>query len=421
MTMEGIVRKIAERYSRADARVNDLDLIHLRPYMEGFLDPQWVEAQLHDYDAWASKNSDDTLRRSILHRPLGLNTLVAMIWAARSWEQEYRLDPSFHTSAGARRLLTIACSMAILERHAASSFDQEAREYVRQRLQDTSNFLGAVHEINTAAHFIRRGANVEPLFLKKANEREIVLHWAEQSIPVQCKSEQPGAGRLISQDMFTTLAGSIALDAKLARRSVLVKIGSTGNIRRQDFEFLRSCVSGFRGRHVAPALIQHDGRVFTLKVEPISGSFTIESVKDYLASFDFQVGMIVGEPVRDGTNFNVACVIGIEARVDDRLRTSRSLRESVRAAADQLKDGPPGIAAIHCADPTPDFEGLRARDEPLISEMAKLMDLWPQVGAIMLSSEPDFQLLPVGRAGEVRSYARESVEFADLLGPRIAG
>jgi len=74
MTMEGIVRKIAERYSRADARVNDLDLIHLRPYMEGFLDPQWVEAQLHDYDAWASKNSDDTLRRSILHRPLGLNT-----------------------------------------------------------------------------------------------------------------------------------------------------------------------------------------------------------------------------------------------------------------------------------------------------------------------------------------------------------
>jgi hypothetical protein len=419
MTMEEIVRKIAEKCSRADARVNDLDLVHLRPYIEGFLDSQWLESQLCDYNAWASKNSDDTLRRAILHRPLGTNVLIAMIWAARSWEREYRSNASLHPGAGAKRLLSIACSMAVLERHAGDLFDREAREYIRQRLQAERNLVGVVHEVNAAAHFVCRGASVEPLFLKKANEKEILVHWAGESIPVQCKAKQPGAGRLIPQDMFTTLAGSIAHDVKLAKRRLLVRIGTTGPIREQDFEFLRSCVLDSGGRYIAPALIQHDDRVFSLKVEPISGLFTIESVKDYLASFGFQVGMIVGEPARGGTNFNVVCVIGIEARVDDRLKTSRSLRESIRTAADQLTGGPPGIIAIHYADPVPDFEALRAGDGPLKYEMYRMMDPWPHVGAIMLSSEPDFQPLPMGHAGKVHSYVREPDPFADLLGPRI--
>ena len=71
--MNSTVRKIAEQCSQPKARVNELDLVHLRPYIEGFLDPDWLRAKFDEYESWTNDNSDPFLQRN-LHRPIGLNT-----------------------------------------------------------------------------------------------------------------------------------------------------------------------------------------------------------------------------------------------------------------------------------------------------------------------------------------------------------
>jgi len=210
--MDQRIRAIAEQCSQGKTGVNELDLLHLRPYVEGFLDPHWLSERLNEYEAWASANSDPFLQRSLLHRPLGMNMLVASIWAARSWENIYIEDPSFWPPGGAKRLINIACSLAVLELHAGTMLDSSALEHLRQRLQASDQLWGIIHECGLFAHLINRGAEVEPRFLRKADPMDIIVRWRGQQVPVQCKSKRPGAGRVISQDVFTMLAGSVARD-----------------------------------------------------------------------------------------------------------------------------------------------------------------------------------------------------------------
>ncbi|MCP4610611.1 MAG: hypothetical protein GY845_18025 [Planctomycetes bacterium] len=417
--MNRIISKIARECSVSSGPINDLDLVHLRPYVESFLDSNWLEQELIKYENWASANSDPFLQRNNLHHPLGMNLLVAMIWAARSWEAEYKTDPNFHPQGGANRLINIACNMAVLELHAKDWLDATALKYMQQRLQAAGNFLGMVHEINTFAFFIRKGASVQPKFLKIGSQQEISVKWDGYIIPVQCKAKQPGAGRLISQDTFTTLAGSVAFDARISRQSILVRIGTTGTIRQQDISFLRDQVKKGVGRDIAPAIVQNDKRIFTVSVQTISGQFTVESVTEYLSSFNFHMGMIVGEPDPNGIDYHVVSIIGIDAKIDDNLRSSRSLRKSIKDGARQLRNGPPGIVAIHYVDPTEDFESLRSGGMPIRFELERIMEPWSDVAAIMLSSEQDFQIPGVVVGGEVRSYVKKTCKFADLLGEPV--
>ena len=98
--MNEIIGSIAEQCSHLKSGVNEQALFQLRPYIEGFLDTKWLENELRKYQDWASRNSDPSLQRSLLHRPLGFNMLVASIWAARDWENIYKEDPSFGLPGG---------------------------------------------------------------------------------------------------------------------------------------------------------------------------------------------------------------------------------------------------------------------------------------------------------------------------------
>jgi hypothetical protein len=381
--------------------------------MEEFLNPDWLDDRLREYERWAIQYSDPVLQRNLLHRPIGMNVLIALIWAARSWEKEYEADSSYIPKGAVKRLINIALSMAILELNASKYLDSTARRYIQQRLQAADQFLGLSHEIYTYAHFVRKGAKLEPNFLRKANRSEITTYYKGRTIPIQCKAKQPGAGRLISQDSFTTLAGSIARDAKVTGRRLLVIIGTTGPIRQRDIDFLRKQVSKGVGLDIAPALVRNDQRLFSLKVRPISGNFTANSVQTYLSSFSFHIGMVVGEPVTYGTGYDANAIVGVEAAPDEGLLSWRSLRNSMKYAAKQLEGGPPGIIAIHYSDPVDDF---KARFLGSYSELFKTFAHWPHVAALMLSSEPIYQLPKSDGTSVITSYVKKTCGFAELLG-----
>ena len=412
--MDQRIRAIAEQCSQGKTGVNELDLLHLRPYVEGFLDPHWLSERLNEYEAWASANSDPFLQRSLLHRPLGMNMLVASIWAARSWENIYIEDPSFWPPGGAKRLINIACSLAVLELHAGTMLDSSALEHLRQRLQASDQLWGIIHECGLFAHLINRGAEVEPRFLRKADPMDIIVRWRGQQVPVQCKSKRPGAGRVISQDVCTRLAGSVARDLKVAGRRMLVRIGSTGTIRDTDIDFLRDQIRRGAGSAMGPEMVPHQGRVFTVKTLPLSGSFTAEQARSYLRSFDFHLGMVIGEPRAGTVGYEANLMVGIDARPNETRRVWRSLRDSIVFAARQLEGGPPGIVAVHYADPIPEFEALRPGDAHMLQEIARIVHTLPHVAAVMLSCEPDLQLPGARGAGTVRAYVDGSRLPADF-------
>lgn len=412
--MNEIIGSIAEQCSHLKSGVNEQALFQLRPYIEGFLDTKWLESELREYQDWASRNSDPSLQRSLLHRPLGFNMLVASIWAARDWENIHKEDSSFGLPGGARRLVNIACSLAVLELHAGQLLDSEAREHLRQRLQATDQVWGVIHELQTFAFFIRQGAKVEPHFLQKASALEMTVNWHGVVIPVQCKVKQPGSGRLISQDVFTTLAGYIARDARVTGKSLLVRIGSTGTIRQEDVEFLRHQVSIGVGSGMGSALVTHKDRTFTVRSQPLSGQFTYNTVQNYLSNFDFHVGMVIGEPAPGDAGYNAVAVVGIEANLQE--RPWNSLKRSIMEGAKQLESGPPGIVAIYYADPVRDFEALRPALEPMNVSIGQLLDSRPQVGAVIMASEPHLQLPQTSDSGHVSVYYRKPWPFpSDFL------
>jgi hypothetical protein len=414
--MNKIVEEITRKFFSDNAPIDELDLRHLRPYIESFINPNWLEDRLHEYEKWAKKYSDPVLQRNLLHRPIGMNILIALIWAARSWEKEYKVDSSYSPKGAVKRLINIAISMAILELNASKYLDSSARRYIQQRLQAADQFLGLTHEIYTYAHFAKKGAKLEPNFLRRGSRSEITAYYKGFTIPIQCKAKQPGAGRLISQDSFTTLAGSIARDAKVAGRRLLVIIGTTGPIRQRDIDFLRKQVSMGVGLDIAPALVKNEQRLFSLKVRPISGNFTASSVQSYLSSFGFHIGMVVGEPITYGSGYDVNAVVGIEADPDEGLLSWRSLRDSMKYAAKQLEGGPPGIIAIHYSDPVDDF---KARFLGSYSQLFETFAQWPHVTALMLSSEPIYQLPKSDGTSTIKSYVKKTCGFAELLGEII--
>ncbi len=400
--MDSTIRVIAEQCSEPRPRVDELALCQLRPYVESFLNLGWLNAQLSDYEQWAAGNSDPFLQRSLLHRPMGFNMLAAAIWAARSWEEIYRKDKNYRPPGGSKHLLNIACSLAVLELNAGKQLDSATREHIRQRLQATGELWSIVHECNTFAYFIQKGVEVEPWFLKKASQQEIIVRWNGEEIPVQCKCKRPGAGRAISQEAFTTLAGCIAKDLKMSGQKLIVRIGSTGTVRPQDIDFLRDQVRSGVGAGSAPVPVRNDQQTFSIKTESLKGNFTIDSAGNYLASCGFHLVMGIAAPEGNSGRYEAVVVVGIDAKPDE--NPWRSLKDSVRDGARQLEGGPPGIVAIHYVDPISDFEQLRPGREPMRVTMGKMLRTLPHVGAVMLSSEPDLQLPGAGGPGHCRFY-----------------
>ena len=292
--------------------------------------------------------------------------------------------------------------MLVLELHAGSQLDADARKYLQQRLQASDQLWGVVHECNTFAYFIHKGVAVEPFFLKKGSREEIIVRWDSHEIPVQCKCKMPGAGRAISQESFSTLAGCLARDVKLSGKKVVVRIGSTGPIRPQDVDFLREQVRSGAGAGPGAALATNDTRTFTVKTEPLGGTTTVADARDKLAEHGFHLTMGIWEPGSEGDAYEAVVVVGIDAKPDE--HPWDSLKASIKDGAKQLQGGPPRIVAIHYPDPLNDFEQLRPGPEPMRVHVGRMLETLPHVGAVILSSEPDLQLPGAGSPGQAAIY-----------------
>ena len=338
--------------------------------------------------------------------------LVAAIWAARSWEEIYQQDTSYRPPMGPKRLVAVGCSLAALELHASPLLDTAAREYLQQRLQAPDQMWGMVHECSTFAYFIQKGFNVEPHFLKKGNPEEITILWDGQEIPVQCKCKMPGAGRAISQESFTSLAGCLARDVKQSGHKSVVRIESTGSVRPQDIDFLRGKVREGVGSGPGPVLVTNDGRTFTVKSEALARSTTIAEARENLAQYGSHLTMGIWEPVEGSNDYEASVVVGIYAEPEE--TPWNSLRTSIRNGAKQLQDGPPGIVAVHYTDPLDNFEQLRPVAEvPMRVQVGRMLETLPHVGAVLLSTEPDLQIPGSGGAGHASIYTGTEWRFPE--------
>ncbi len=389
--------------------MNEASLLQLRPYLESFLDPTWLNTKIKIYEDWALTNSAPLLQRTLLHCPLGFNKLVASIWVARDWEKIYNSDKSFRVPAGAKWLINIAVSIAILEFYTGTPLNKKAHQYLQRRFQNAEHLWSVSHELQTFAFFVRQGVKAEPHFLKEGSHTEIMLNWKGVEIPVQCKAKLPGSGRILSQNIFTSLACSIALDARVQKRKIIVRIGATNQIRLEDVEFLRKHVAFGIGSIMGPALVTNNGRTYSLRIQPLRGTFTTNTIRGYLSSFNFHIGMVIGEPTQNGEVYDAVAIVGIEANLYE--KPWNSLLSSIQKATRQLEEGPAGIVAIHYADPISDFETLRPDNRPLSVVLGKLLNPLPHMGAVILTAEPDLQLPKINPLGRVQIYYKRPWPF----------
>jgi len=403
------IRVIAEKCSKFQ-EVDASELPLLRPYAENFLDRDWLDTRLEEHKAWAKNNSDPFLQHNFLHRPIGFNMLVSAIWAAHYWEREHQSDASFQPRMGAIRLMNIASSLAVLELHAEQWLNSASREHLKQRLQSTEDLWGVIHELNTFAFFIRQGAVVDPHFLKRASTREITINWRGNVIPVQCKNLRPGTGRSISQELFINLASYIALDMRKAKKSLIIKIGATGKIPEEDIEFLRLQAQKFAEPTIAPILVKNKERIYSILSQQLPNQFTETSSEEHLAD-SLYLRMIISEPeVRSG-KYKPVAVVGIESNPIE--KPLNSLKSAIMKGVKQLQCDKPGILAIYYTDPVEKFDDLCVGVTTMQVFISQLLTPFPHVGAVILSSEPNYLGPVTSKAGKTYVYFRQPWAFPE--------
>ncbi|MFC2063062.1 hypothetical protein ACFLS8_03880 [Chloroflexota bacterium] len=257
--------------------------------------------------------------------------------------------------------------------------------------------------MNTFAFFIRQGAKIKPHFLKKASEQEITVNWHGTVIPVQCKNLRPGSGRRISQELFINLASSIALDMRKANKSLFIRIGATDNIPEEDIEFLRAQAQKYAGNTIAPMLVKNRKRIYSIMGQQLSNQVTD------LLSEELHHRMVISEPeVRSG-EFKPVAIVGIESNPIE--KPLNSLSSAIMKGVRQLQGDKPGILAIYYTDPVEDFDDLCPSPLTMQLYISKLLTPFPHMGAVILSSEPDYLGADESDSGKTRIYFRKPWAF----------
>jgi hypothetical protein len=400
------VSAVAEQCSFQGAEVGVDSLAYLQPYIEGFMEAEWLAAELQELESWVARNADPILQMRLLSRPLKGNVLVAAILAGRNWQRLCASGGWFDAPMGPKRLLHMAISLAVLEHKAGTWLDAAARKHLQQRLRSADNVWGVIHECATFAFLQRKSLQPEPHFLRKASRSEIVAHWAGRTVPVQCKVKLPGAGRVISKSDFVTLAGMIARDVKRSAQRLLIRIGTTGPIPHDHFEFIRRAVSDVvsgQGKvGVGKLMFSTGDRLYTVEARRLSGEFSRDEAEEVVAEAKLHIAQLIGEPTESEGKYRLEGIVGLD--VDPIEHPWRSLRESILSAAKQLKDGSPGIVAVHYADVIDDPETLFPGQIPLRQFAHAHLGEFPQVAGILVSWEPDYAFPGASEPGQVRGY-----------------
>jgi hypothetical protein len=405
--MNAAVRAVAEELSRSDGRVFFGDEVVLRPYIEAFLDPAWLDDQLRHLDRWVERQSAPLAVMQLGDRPLGSNFLVAALWAARHWQAHWRPGAGAFVPTIVKWFTMFAANVAVTELHSQGLLDDEARKHLQDRLQDANQVWSFAHECQTFTVFVRAGTNPVPYFLRHASRTEIHTWWNGQLVPVECKAKRPRAGRYISHELFTRLAVAIARDLEATGRRLVVRIrpADPDKVRPEDIEALRRFV-GTTARDHEPSPLMHatDGRVYSITTTRTDD--TVSSLADasaLLRRLQLYAGFVLARPGRGSGAQQVLAVVGVEGIADDPRKQQNTLRDSINDAATQLAGGPPGLAAVHYFQVNPFFEGREWL--PVWAEDLALDTLRrrPQMAGIIITGEPD--LSAPDATGRIEAYS----------------
>lgn len=192
-----------------------------------------------------------------------------------------------------------------------------------------------------------------------------------------------------------------------ANKSLIIKIGSTGQskIPNEDIDFLRSQARGYAGQTVAPVLVTNGERTYSILGQQLSNQFT-ESLPEEL-----HLRMVISEPEGGSGKYKPVTIVGIESNPIE--RPLRPLSDAIRVGVSQLQCDKPGILAIYYADPVDDFNALCPSPQTMQLYVSKRLAPFPHVGAVILSSEPDYQGPEGSKAGKTYIYYRKPWAFPE--------
>jgi hypothetical protein len=334
----------------------------------------------------------------------------------------------------------MGANLAITELRAdrvfAERVEEHSRRSLQQRLRRADEVWAVFHECSTLAHFVFNGIEAEPKLLIRSNPVEVTLHWSGKLLPVECKVKQPGTGRVLSSDQFSTLAGEIASDVgRAGTPGLLIAIAPSDRILSTDIEWLRSQVASIGFQPTSGAVnLTHDERRFRLTIERISASTTLAELRSTADSLGLHNTFVVGVP--DGPEKQrITLIIGTHINVVE--RPWFSWMQSIGDVATKWRNATePGLISIHYADYLHDLESLgpqheyrqaiafwdakfaaalgvrleeRFNFEPLSDGRApgmgymvrEIVTMLPQLAGVLISCEPDLQVPGDGLPGRL--------------------
>lgn len=89
----------------------------------------------------------------------------------------------------------------------------------------------------------------------------------------------------------------------------------------------------------------------------------------------------------------------------------RSLSEAIRGGVSQLQCDKPGILAIYYTDPVEDFNALCPSPQTMQLYISERLTPFSHVGAVILSSEPDYARPEGSKAGKTHIFYRKPWAF----------
>ncbi len=399
------------------------------------LGSEWCDQQLSGFEAWVRTQSDPVLQVKVLDRPLHSNPVVAMLWAARRYQQSRSDYPSL-PPAGAQRFLQVALDLATTESVAGRVFSERpevhARRQMAKRLRNREGAWALIHETRTLAHFERLGLTPEPFFLIDSSPQEMVLTCEGERVPVECKVKLPGTGRVVSMEHFTRLACDLTRTLHALGRRVEVCIaGSTlsddADVALLQGEVLRCSEQPGEGYALVSAA---GGRHYAVQVKLLSDR---QMTAADVAAKTVERSMFPALRVA-GSDGREQVVIGMKCNGSH--EPWRTWMDSLAEMAGKWAAHPPGIVAIHFSDPIDDLEAIspgaqadaairrwtekclasgaitRLQAERILSApfpqgqapsidhvLLRMIDDLPQFAAVMFSTEPDLGLSQQGVPG----------------------
>jgi len=135
---------------------------------------------------------------------------------------------------------------------------------------------------------------------------------------------------------------------------------------------------------------------------PLHGSFSVDEAKALVESFGCHSTFLFGDPRGQSDGYRLDGLVGIDVEASE--NTWPTLHRSINDAARQLGEGPPGLVAVHYADPVDDFDTILPRQLPLPVAMACVLAEHPHVAGVLISAEPSYALPGDMQPGEVRIF-----------------